>query len=133
MLSQLPAPVSPVQTLTQLVLKVIDNEKIIEQSLASTVPRESPTRPQGEAVPGMQEDVEPGTSGEIQDQDALGGGRVVDVWIQQAREHLDLAQNPTGVASQGQEVTAAAQDACEMDEKTLQFIKEAEGLLKLLE
>jgi len=30
-------------------------------------------------------------------------------------------------------VTAAAQDACEMDEKTLQFIKEAEGLLKLLE
>ena len=77
--------------LADLVVKIIANEKVIEQNLQPSGPREDLSGLQRQSAPETEAEGMVGAGGDIQDADALGGGRVVNVWIQQAREHLELA------------------------------------------
>lgn len=90
MLQALPAS-ARLSELADLVVKIITNEKVIEQNLQPSGPREDLSGLQRQSAPVTEAEGMVGAGGDIQDADALGGGRVVNVWIQQAREHLELA------------------------------------------
>lgn len=62
-------------------MKIITNEKVIEQNLQPSAAREDPAgQHQGQAPNNDGEGIA-GTACDFQDSDALGSGRVVNVWI----------------------------------------------------